>query len=119
MKKYLKDIKTWLIGSGIAIIGIGITVLVYFIERMNDSVDVFPYPFVIVGLSAIFFLSGIISGDIYFVVNKNKDNQTEEDVISNSYKIKTPLYVAALILLIIVAVLLVFYLFARHWPFLG
>ena len=110
MKTSLKNWKTYLVASILILVAAGVSFIQHFIIIYNfPSVNPWNYVFMLCAFGFIFILIGFIGGAIIIGKYRHKTKQWNEklpqDKKDQAWKFRTPLFLAALVTLILALVL--------------
>ena len=119
MKKALKDFRTYLFGSFLAVISIGLPYLLFFVIKEKEP---FQYPLLHVAIAAFYFLVGFIYADIYLIIYRKKNDAWNEEIPQekkdSAWLRRMPFYFAAILTIIVFLVSQVFSWITGSYPFM-
>lgn len=120
MKKALKFKSNYIIGSILAIIGIGLPFLIWGIRYNSTGLKDFPYHMVMLIISLAYFILGIIISDIPLIIFKTKTSEINpeipEEVTLAIWRCRWPAFIGSIATLLSISIIGIIYLITGAWP---
>ena len=121
MKKALRNVKLYIIGVILAVVGVGIPFGIYGITLIPAlNAEPFPYIYLLAAILFLYILLGFVISDIQTVrwrrKNAEYDTKLPEDVKDKAWSIRFPFYFAAIIVLIVILFFEIWYWVSGGYP---
>jgi hypothetical protein len=123
MKTAFKSVSSYIYGTILVLLGL-VPFVIAIIAYVSPSIDwTFEfYPFVDLGVVALYILVGFIASDVYIIVKKNKtkswDVPLDEQSATILWKIRVPFIFACVVLGVLALVLEAIRIIGGNYPFI-
>lgn len=122
MKKAFKNKRVYILGSILAVLGVGVPFLVLVITLNVESAQAFAYPALLGAFAAVYLLVGFVWGDLHTVLyrrkTKNWDDKVPEEIKTESWVRRWPFYLAAIIVFAVFMVFEIIFWITGSYPFI-
>ena len=122
MKNALKNVKVWIIGGVISVVGIGLPFLIFVITLNIDNAYPFQYPLLHGAIAAICLLIGYIWGDLHGVAyrrkEKNWDDKLPDEIKTECWVRRWPFFFGAITTFTVFLVFDIIFMITGSYPLL-
>ena len=121
MEKAFRNVKLYVIGVILAVVGVGIPLGIYGITMIPSlNAEPFPYMYLFAALDFLYILLGFAISDVQIArwrrKTANYDTKLPQDVKDKAWSVRFPFYLAALILLVVILFFEIWFWVTKQYP---